>query len=137
MKVADYLVRALAACGVRHIYGCPRSPLSTARESSTSAIRTISGCPRHLRPPRRGGYTVDRDYIVSKPDACFPIPSPAAVALTGYYPTRSCIRYTGKDEYTVIHGELYAAQGESSRAGSGHGERQAVALKCGLLNRAA
>jgi hypothetical protein len=40
--------------------------------------------------------------MVSKPDACFPIPSPAGVALTGYYPTRSCIRYTpGKDEYTV------------------------------------
>lgn len=27
MKVADYLVRALAACGVRHIYGYPGSPL--------------------------------------------------------------------------------------------------------------
>jgi hypothetical protein len=41
-------------------------------------------------------------YMLSKPDACFPIQSPDAVALTGYYPTRSCIRYTpGKDEYTV------------------------------------
>ena len=37
-------------------------------------------------------------YMLSKPDACFPIQSPDAVALTGYYPTRSCIRYTpGKD----------------------------------------
>ncbi len=45
---------------------------------------------------------VDRGYMLSKPDACFPIPSPAAVALTGYYPTRSCVRFTpGKDEYTV------------------------------------
>jgi hypothetical protein len=45
---------------------------------------------------------VDRGYMLSKPDACFPIQSPDAVALTGYYPTRSCIRYTpGKDEYTV------------------------------------
>jgi hypothetical protein len=41
-------------------------------------------------------------YMLSKPDACFPIQSPDAVALTGYYPTRSCIRYTpAKDEYTV------------------------------------
>jgi hypothetical protein len=45
---------------------------------------------------------VDRGYMLSKPDACFPIQSPDAVALTGYYPTKSCIRYTpGKDEYTV------------------------------------
>jgi hypothetical protein len=43
-----------------------------------------------------------RSYMLSKPDACFPIQSPDAVALTGYYPTRSCIRYTpAKDEYTV------------------------------------
>ncbi len=27
MKVADYLVRALAACGVRHIFGYPGAPL--------------------------------------------------------------------------------------------------------------
>lgn len=41
-------------------------------------------------------------YLLSKPNACVPIQSPDAVALTGYYPTRSCIRYTsGKDEYTV------------------------------------
>ncbi|HSB80553.1 MAG TPA: hypothetical protein VLM91_17365 [Candidatus Methylomirabilis sp.] len=45
---------------------------------------------------------VARSYMLSKPDACFPIQSPDAVALTGYYPTRSCIRYTpAKDEYTV------------------------------------
>jgi hypothetical protein len=45
---------------------------------------------------------VDRGYMLSKPDACFPIPSPDAVGLTGYYPTRSCVRYVaGKDEYTV------------------------------------
>ena len=43
-----------------------------------------------------------RSYMLSKPDACFPIQSPDAVGLTGYYPTRSCIRYTpAKDEYTV------------------------------------
>jgi|SRR5215472_5077315 len=41
-------------------------------------------------------------FMKSKPDVCFPIQSPDAVALTGYYPTRSCIRYApGKDAYTV------------------------------------
>jgi hypothetical protein len=45
---------------------------------------------------------VARSYMMSKADVCFPIQSPEAVALTGYYPTRSCIRYApGKDEYTV------------------------------------
>jgi hypothetical protein len=45
---------------------------------------------------------VDLRFMMSKPDACVPIQSPDAVALTGYYPTRSCIRYTpAKDEYTV------------------------------------
>jgi hypothetical protein len=41
-------------------------------------------------------------FMMSRPDACVPIQSPEAVALTGYYPTRSCIRYTpGTDEYSV------------------------------------
>ncbi len=41
-------------------------------------------------------------FMASKPDACFPIRSPDAVAKAGYYPTRSCIRYApGKNEYTV------------------------------------
>ena len=45
---------------------------------------------------------VTLSFMMTKPDACFPIESPDAVALTGYYPTRSCIRYMpGKDEYTV------------------------------------
>ena len=45
---------------------------------------------------------VDLRFMMSKPDACVPIQSPGAVALAGYYPTRSCVRYApGKDEYTV------------------------------------
>jgi len=45
---------------------------------------------------------VDLRFMMSKPDACVPIQSPDAVALAGYYPTRSCVRYApGKDEYTV------------------------------------
>ena len=45
---------------------------------------------------------VDRAYLLSKPSACFPIPSPEAVATSGYYPAQSCIRYVAdKDAYTV------------------------------------
>ena len=45
---------------------------------------------------------VTRAYMLSKPDTCFPIVTPAAVGVAGYYPTKSCIRYVaGKDEYTV------------------------------------
>ena len=45
---------------------------------------------------------VSRDYLVSQPDACFDIKTPPAVELSGYYPTRSCVRYSeDRDEYTV------------------------------------
>ena len=41
-------------------------------------------------------------YLTSRPNVCSEIKMPKAVALTGYYPTRSCVRYEkGKDEYTV------------------------------------
>jgi hypothetical protein len=36
---------------------------------------------------------VTRDYILSRPNTCFPIKAPAAVARSGFYPTVSCIRY--------------------------------------------
>jgi hypothetical protein len=43
-----------------------------------------------------------RDYLLSQPTACFPLKSPAAVNLRGYYPTQSCIRYHSQaNEYTV------------------------------------
>jgi len=42
------------------------------------------------------------DFLKSQPEKCFPIKTPKAVALTGYYPTRSCIRYAkDKTEHTV------------------------------------
>ena len=41
-------------------------------------------------------------YLESRPDRCVPIKSPAVVAQSGYYPTRSCIRFDGKrSEYLV------------------------------------
>lgn len=41
-------------------------------------------------------------YMKSQPDRCFPIKAAAAVAISGYYPTQSCIRYAkDRAEYTV------------------------------------
>ena len=43
-----------------------------------------------------------REYLLSRPAACFPIKSPPAVNVRGYYPTQSCIRYHSQaNEYTV------------------------------------
>ena len=36
---------------------------------------------------------VTRAYLVGKPDGCDPIKQPKAVAVTGYYPSVSCVRY--------------------------------------------
>jgi hypothetical protein len=50
-----------------------------------------------------GAYVrVENPEMPNRPDVCFEIKMPKAVALTGYYPTRSCVRYgKEKDEYTV------------------------------------
>jgi hypothetical protein len=64
---------------------------------------------------------VTRDYLQSKPTKCFPIKSPAAVGVRGYYPTQSCIRYNSQaTEYTVsiegfaLHEASAAEPSESS-----------------------
>lgn len=45
---------------------------------------------------------VTQAYLLSQPDTCYPIKSPPAVGLGGYYPTQSCMRYDAEaDEYTV------------------------------------
>jgi hypothetical protein len=45
---------------------------------------------------------VARSFLLSKPNACFPIKSPAAVATTGFYPTVSCVRHDARSgDYTV------------------------------------
>jgi len=45
---------------------------------------------------------VTRAFLLDHPSECFDIKSPAAVGLTGYYPTLSCLRYRAEaDEYTV------------------------------------
>ena len=41
-------------------------------------------------------------FLKSLPDACVTFKAPPAVALTGRYPTKSCIRYVkDRSEYTV------------------------------------
>lgn len=53
-------------------------------------------------------------YFASKPDACAAIKSPPAVAQSGYYPTRSCVRYdAARDEYTVSMEDFVYRQAES------------------------
>lgn len=45
---------------------------------------------------------VTRTFLLSKPDVCDPIKSAKAVALSGFYPTVSCVRYDSKTgEYTI------------------------------------
>lgn len=45
---------------------------------------------------------VDRAWLLTRPSECFPIPSPEAVAVGGYYPTQSCIRHVAaRNAYTV------------------------------------
>jgi hypothetical protein len=38
---------------------------------------------------------VTRDFLLTRPDTCFDIKTPGAVATTGYYPTRSCFGFRG------------------------------------------
>lgn len=43
-----------------------------------------------------------RDFMLSRPNTCFPIKAPTAVGLSGYYPTQSCTRYDAEaDTYSV------------------------------------
>lgn len=45
---------------------------------------------------------VSLEYLRGQPDACSPIKSPPAVAVAGYYPTQSCIRYDAeRNEHSV------------------------------------
>jgi hypothetical protein len=42
------------------------------------------------------------DHLLSRPNDCSPIKTPAAVATSGYYPTQECVRYdSGADTFSV------------------------------------
>jgi hypothetical protein len=54
---------------------------------------------------------LSREYLLSKPDRCHPIKSPAAVDRAGYYPTVSCVRYdAARDAYNVSMEEFVRRQ---------------------------
>ena len=58
-------------------------------------------------------------YLKSHPENCVPIKMTPAVALTGYYPTKSCIRYVKKNdkkEYTVSLEDFQLRQGSPPEA---------------------
>ena len=59
---------------------------------------------------------VTRAYVLSKPDSCLPIKAPRAVAVSGYYPTRYCVRHS-------------AATGEYSVSMEGFARREASAAE--------
>jgi len=52
---------------------------------------------------------VTREYLVSKPNTCFPIKLPPAVAVGGFYPTLSCLRYDAQtgDHSVSMEGFLF------------------------------
>jgi hypothetical protein len=51
---------------------------------------------------------VSRAFLVSKPQACVPIKSPKAVAVSGFYPTVSCIRHSATTRETTVSMEAFA-----------------------------
>ena len=55
---------------------------------------------------------VAKDFLLSKPDECFAIKSPPKVEMSGFYPTRSCIRYDPEsDAYTVSVDQFQRREG--------------------------
>ena len=50
---------------------------------------------------------VTRAHLLSKPQACAPIKSPKAVAVSGFYPTVSCLRYSPTTGETTVSMERF------------------------------
>lgn len=45
---------------------------------------------------------VTRDFLLAQPNECYPIKSPEAVAISGYYPTKSCFRHNARSNETTV-----------------------------------
>jgi len=57
--------------------------------------------------------------LLSRPASCSPLKSPPAVAVKGYYPTQSCIRYlTPSNEYTLSMEEFVLREGSPPQPAS-------------------
>jgi hypothetical protein len=66
---------------------------------------------------------VTRGFLLGRPDTCFDIKTPAAVAVTGHYPTRSCFRFheeTGEQRMS-IEGFVYRAASDPAASQGDHG----------------
>jgi hypothetical protein len=50
---------------------------------------------------------VTRAFLLSKPQACVPIKSPKAVAVSGFYPTVSCLRHSATAGETTVSMETF------------------------------
>jgi hypothetical protein len=56
---------------------------------------------------------VTRAHLLSKPQACTPIKSPKAVAVSGFYPTVSCLRYNATAGETTVSMEEFTLRNAS------------------------
>lgn len=56
---------------------------------------------------------VTRAFLLSKPQSCFPIKSPKAVAVSGFYPTVSCLRHNATTGETTVSMETFAFRAAS------------------------
>lgn len=56
---------------------------------------------------------ITREYLLERPNRCFAIKQPSAWQLSGYYPTRYCMRYHARvDKYTIsLEGLVFRTAG--------------------------
>lgn len=59
------------------------------------------------------------EFLRSRPDTCFRIKSPPAVAVKGYYPTQSCIRFHPRSEEYTVSLEGFTLREASAPASAG------------------
>ena len=57
---------------------------------------------------------VTRAYMLGKPDACFPIEAPKAVATAGFYPTEYCLRHDAKSGTYSVSMEKFSRREASA-----------------------
>lgn len=60
------------------------------------------------------------DYMMSQPNECHPIKTPAAVDLSGYYPTTVCTVYNPEDESVTVSVEKFEFRNAESPATTGN-----------------
>jgi hypothetical protein len=56
---------------------------------------------------------VTRAFLLSKPQSCVPIKSPKAVAVSGFYPTVSCLRHSATTGETAVSMEAFILRAAS------------------------